>query len=84
MMNKQTHKLLLWFFASAHKPLVVLLLVDELAVGSPVRRNLDVQNRSVLQVVQLGLVRSLLCLLQERLLNQLRIAHIRNTLHEQI
>ena len=57
--------LLLRFFASAHKPLVVLLLVDVLAVGSPIRRNLDVQNRSILQIVQLRLVRSLIRLLQE-------------------
>lgn len=75
--------LLLRFFASAHKPLVVLLLVDVLAVGSPIRRNLDVQNRSILQIVQLRLVRSLLRLLQEGLLNQLRFVPIENDLHGQ-
>ena len=75
--------LLLRFFASAHKPFVVLLLVDVLAVGSPIRRNLDVQNRSILQVVQLRLVRSLLRLLQEGLLNQLRFVPIENDLHGQ-
>ena len=67
--NTLNNPLILRFLSSANQPLVVLLLVDVLSFRHVVTRNSNVKNRFVLQIIQLRLMRSLLCLVQVLLLD---------------
>ena len=55
--------------SSADQPSIVFLLVDIFAFWNPIRRNFEVQNWSVFQVVQLRFALSPLTILQEGFLN---------------